>query len=149
MSSIFLFSCHVLNLSFPPKLRCGPQRGITITKVHVRIVLCHRDSCGRNLTLASLFLPSCGYLNRQATALGRPRWPPLHSAGNRWSRAETANFHRLTVNRVAHLVWWTVTEGFCLKWISPPLCLNPNINPNTWAYESNRQWITLNCDFFF
>lgn len=72
MSSIYLFSRHVLNLSLPLKLLCGPQRGITITKVHVRIVLCGRDSCGRNSTLASLFLPSCGYLKRRATTLGRP-----------------------------------------------------------------------------
>lgn len=102
MASIFLFSRHVLNLSFPLKLRCGPQRGITITKAHVPIVLCCRDSCGRNSTLASLFLPSCCYLKRRATTLGRPRWPPLCS--QRRTRAETTNFHSLTVNRVAHVV---------------------------------------------
>lgn len=65
--------------SFPLELLWGPQGGITITKVHVRIVLRRRDSCGRNSRLPSLFLPGCGYLKRRATTLGRPCWPPLYS----------------------------------------------------------------------
>lgn len=76
--NLFVFPPCV-KLVLPSKLRCGPQRGITITKAHVRMVLSCRDSCGRNLTLASLFLPSCGYLKRRATTLGRPCWPPLCS----------------------------------------------------------------------
>lgn len=76
----------------PFLLSCGPQRGITITKVHVRIVLCRRDSCGRHLILASIFtklwlFKTTGYyprstplastpLSRQQTEQGRNRKLP-------------------------------------------------------------------------
>lgn len=76
--SLFVFPPCV-KLVFPSGASLRAPRGNPITKVHVRIVLRRRDSCGRNSRLPSLFLPGCGYLKRRATTLGRPCWPPLCS----------------------------------------------------------------------
>lgn len=92
-----------------------------------------------------------GFYPQSTPLISAPQ--PTRGETERGSRAKATYFHSLTVNRVARVVWWSLTEGFCscvrnfLKWISPQPGLNPNINQNMWAYESNQHWIILSCDF--